>query len=385
MASLKLKSGRRARVLQGHPWVYASEVQRLLSKAYNGEVVECRDAKGRLIGSGIYNARSQIVWRRLSYENVPLEESFFRERIRKAIAWRGHQENVRRLIWSESDGLPGVVVDQYEDIVVVQFLTLAMEKRKHLFIQILADEVKPSCMILRNDAPVRKHEGLDSYVEVVLGKIPEAKWIKIGEIEYWLDFEEGHKTGFYLDQRFQHQRVGSLAHGRKVLDAFCNQGGFALTCANNGASQVTAVDISAESITAVKRNAEHQNFDLNLVQGNVFDFFQEKRGEQWDLIVLDPPSFTKSKDRLDDALRGYKELNLRALQGLTIGGILATYSCSFHVDLKLFQEVLVDAAMDAKRAIKLIEYAHQPSDHPILIGMPESEYLKGLIVQVVDR
>lgn len=369
-------------MLKGHPWVYASEVQKSLSTQYDGQVVECRDAKGRFLGSGIYNSSSQIIWRRLSYQKVKLDEQFIRQRIQQAIIWREDLHDIRRLIWSESDGLPGVVADQYGKVLVVQILTLAMEKKRDLLVKVFSEELKLDCILLRNDAPIRKHEGLDSYREVAYGKMPTPFWLKINDIDYWLDFEEGQKTGFYLDQRVQHQRIGKLAKGCNVLDAFCNQGSFALSCANNGAKKVTAVDISQVTLGLAEKNAQHQGLDITFIQDNVFDFFQKKKDAFWDLIILDPPSFTKNKARLNDALRGYKELNLRALQSLKTNGILATYSCSFHVDIQTFQEVVLKASVDAKREVKLLEYAHQPSDHPVLIGMPESEYLKGMILQV---
>jgi 23S rRNA (cytosine1962-C5)-methyltransferase len=383
-ASLKLKSNVKARVLTGHPWVFANEVEVLLAPEHDGEVVECRDRAGRFLGSGIYNSRSQICWRRLSRDAVELDESYFRGAIGRALARRGAGAATRRLVWSESDDLPGVVVDQFGDALVVQIQTLAMDKHREIIGRVLSELVKPAEIIFRNDATIRRLEGLGQEVSTLSGKAWEPRWVKIDGFEYWLDLQNGQKTGFYLDQRTQHVVVSRYAAGRRVLDAFCNQGPFALHCAKAGAASVLGLDSAEDAIGQAKRNAERAGVKAEFSVANVFDFFNapERGDETWDMIVLDPPPFAKSKSALEGALRGYKEINLRAMQRLTPGGILATYTCSHHMQDAQLREVLAEAAADAKRRVQVMQFCHQPPDHPVLVTMPESEYLRGYILRV---
>jgi 23S rRNA (cytosine1962-C5)-methyltransferase len=383
-ASLKLKPNVKARVLTGHPWVFANEVEQLLPTEHDGEVVECRDRAGRFLGSGIYNSRSQICWRRLSRDVVTLDEAYLQSAVKRALARRGAGAPKRRLVWSESDDLPGVVVDQFGDALVVQIQTLAMEKRRAEIGRVLLELVKPAEIVFRNDASIRRLEGLPQEVSTVSGQSWEPRWVKIDGFEYWLDLQHGQKTGFYLDQRTQHAVVARYAAGRRVLDAFCNQGPFALHCAKAGAASVLGLDSAEDAIAQAKRNAGRAGVKADFAVANVFDFFNapERGDETWDLIVLDPPPFAKSKSALEGALRGYKEINLRAMQRLTPGGILATYTCSHHMQDAQLREVLADAAADAKRRVQVMQFCHQPPDHPVLVTMPESEYLRGYILRV---
>ncbi len=383
-ASLKLKSNVKARVLTGHPWVFANEVEQLLAPEHDGEVVECRDRAGRFLGSGIYNSRSQICWRRLSRDAVVLDEAYLHAAVKRALARRGAGAATRRLVWSESDDLPGVVVDQFGDALVVQIQTLAMDQRREALGRVLQELVKPAEIIFRNDASIRRLEGLPQEVSTLSGNAWEPRWVKIDGFEYWLDLQNGQKTGFYLDQRTQHAVVARYAAGRRVLDAFCNQGPFALHCAKAGAASVLGLDSAEDAIAQAKRNAERAGVKAEFAVANVFDFFNapERGDETWDLIVLDPPPFAKSKSALEGALRGYKEINLRAMQRLTPGGILATYTCSHHMQDAQLREVLAEAAADAKRRVQVMQFCHQPPDHPVLVTMPESEYLRGYILRV---
>jgi len=407
--SLKLKPNANARVLTGHPWVFANEVEVLLPAEHDGGVVECRDRNGRLLGTGIYNSRSQIVWRRLGRERVELDAAWLRSRLEKAIARRarehstpnvqhptsnsGHPNanfqlpttNARRLVWSESDDLPGVVVDQFGDVLVVQTQTLAMAKCETLLGGLLTELLKPAEIIFRNDAPIRRLEGLPLEVRTHSGRAWEPRWVNIDGLDYWLDLQGGQKTGFYLDQRAQHIAVAKHCSGRSVLDAFCNQGPFALHAARAGAAQVLGLDSAEDAITAARRNAERNGLRVEFAAANVFDWFNDpaREGEPlWDVIILDPPPFAKSKSALAGALRGYKEINLRALQRLAPGGVLATYTCSHHMHDAELRDVLAGAAADAKRKARVLEFCHQPADHPVLVTMPESEYLRGYILQV---
>ncbi len=378
---LKLKPGPSPRVLKGHPWVYTNEVAKLLPAEFNGQVVELRDARGRMLGSGIYNGRSQIIWRRLSRDRVELDLAFLESQLAAAIA-RRKPDTARRLVWAEADGLPGLVVDQFGDVLVVQILTAGMDAVQPQIAQALQKLLKPADIVFRNDAPSRKLEGLEQSVFTHSGERAGATWFNLDGIEYFVDLQAGHKTGFYLDQREQHQHVASYAKGRRVLDGCCHQGGFALHCAKAGASAVLAVDISEECIQAARLNAGKNQLAIDFEAKNLFDWFTDNREAQFDLIVLDPPSFARNKKSLKGALRGYKELNLRAMRMLSPGGILATYSCSQHVTSQLFNDVLCEAAADARREAIVLAETGQPADHPVLLTMPESHYLKGAILEL---
>ena len=392
--SLKLKANAKSRVLTGHPWVFANEVEALLSAENDGGVVECRDRAGRFLGSGIYNSKSQIIWRRLSTQRVTLDEAYLRAALTKAIARREtpnaksqmpKENQHRRLVWSESDDLPGVVVDQFGDTLVLQVQTLAMDRMSSLIVELLAELVSPAEIIVRNDAHIRKLEGLPLGVHTRSGKTWEPRWEKIDGFDYWLDLMSGQKTGFYLDQREQHAVLAKHCAGKRVLDAFCNQGPFALHAARAGAKEVLGLDSAADAIDQARKNAERNGVNASFAVATVFDWFNDpaRHGEPlWDVIVLDPPPFAKSKSALEGALRGYKEINLRAMQSLVPGGLLATYTCSHHMQDAELRGVLAGAATDAKRKVKVVEFCHQPADHPVLVTMPESEYLRGYIVRV---
>ncbi len=395
--TLKLKTNAKPRVLAGHPWVFANEVEVLLPADQDGEVVECRDRADRFLGTGIYNSKSQIVWRRFSRERAALNAAYLRGAVERAVGRREGPScakasegtpvtsaQCRRLVWSESDDLPGLVVDQFGDTLVVQIQTAAMEKRSALVGDVLAEVLKPAEIIFRNDAPIRRLEGLPLEVHTRSGQAWEPRWVNIGGFDYWLDLQAGQKTGFYLDQRAQHPLVAKYCAGKRVLDAFCNQGPFALHAARAGATKVLGLDSAEDAIAAARRNAERNGVKAEFGVANVFDWLNDasRAGEPlWDVIILDPPPFAKSKSALEGALRGYKEINLRALQRLAPGGILATYTCSHHMQDAELRGVLADAAADAKRKVRVLEFCHQPPDHPVLVTMMESEYLRGYIVQ----
>ncbi len=388
---LKLKPNVKSRTLGGHPWVFANEVEALLPAEHDGEVVECRDRTGRFIGTGIYNSKSQIVWRRLSRDRVALDAAWIRSAVERAVARRngptagsGPTNRCQRLVWSESDDLPGVVVDQFGDTLVVQIQTVAMDKRTVLLADALTEVLHPAEIIFRNDAPIRRLEGLPLEVHTHSGQIWEPRWVKIDGFDYWLDLQAGQKTGFYLDQRPQHSAVAKCCSGGRVLDAFCNQGAFALHAARAGATEVLGLDSAEDAIAAARKNAERNGVKAEFAVANVFDWFNDPARvvePKWDVIILDPPPFAKSKSALEGALRGYKEINLRALQRLAPGGVLATYTCSHHMQDAELRSVLADAASDAKRRLRVLEWCHQPPDHPVLAAMPETEYLRGYIVR----
>ena len=390
VGTLKLKSNARARVLQGHPWVFVNEVEAVLPPSFDGEIVECRDRAGRFLGSGIYNSRSQIVWRRISRERIALDEGYFVRALTRAKARRdalgSDWGTVRRLVWSEADDLPGLVVDQFGDTLVVQIQTLAMERRRAALEAALQSVVAPAEIIYRNDGTLRHLEGLPSEVFTRSGRAWEPRWLTIDGVEVWLDLQHGQKTGFYLDQRQQHALVARHCAGRRVLDAFCNQGGFGLHAARAGAAEVLGLDSAEDAVAAARRNAERMGAGAaRFAVANVFDWFNDAARQQepaWDVIVLDPPPFAKSKSALEGALRGYKEINLRAMQRLAPGGLLATYTCSHHMQDAELRGVLAEAAADARRRVTVVEHCHQPPDHPVLITMAESEYLRGYLLRV---
>jgi 23S rRNA (cytosine1962-C5)-methyltransferase len=382
-SALRLRrEARRARVLNGHPWVYINELDVIPDNLADGSGVNLYDARGRSLGSGILNRRSQIAWRRYSrHSEVAFSSDFLAKAIADSIARRA-EESVRRLIWSDADHLPGLVVDQFEDVLVVQALTLAVEQQESVIVECLREHLQPREVLFRNDAPVRKLEGMELVVKTHSGKPLAPCNYEIDSLSYELDLANAQKTGFYLDQREQHVLVASLCEGRRVLDGFCNQGAFGLQALNAGAESALSIDSSATCCAAARQNAERNELALDVLEANLFDYMKTIERGAFDCIVLDPPSFARNKQSVPGALRGYKELNLRALQCLPPGGILATYSCSQHIDAATFEATVVNAAADAQRELRLFARTSQPFDHPVLLNFPESNYLKGLIVQV---
>lgn len=378
----------RARLFHGHVWVYATEIKARFGDPQPGDVVQLQDPRGKPIGSAIYNPRSQISARLFSYRRQDLDLDFFIRRIERALRVRqdaGVDTSLCRIVWSESDGLPGVVVDRYGDYLVLQTLTLAMAQRQELIVQALDAVFSPKGIVQRNEGGVRKAEGLEQVKGVVHGDCPEPFVVRHQECAFHADLLEGQKTGLYLDQLDNYHHVARLAKGRRVLDCFTNQGGFAQACALAGAAEVTAVDVSESAIAMVEKNAQIAGASLKALVANCFDFLKtsESRGDQYDLIILDPPSFTKTKQSVKDAMRGYKEIHLRALKMLAPGGILATFSCSHHVSTGEFHQCIVDAAVDARRTLRQIAIYSQRPDHPIIASIPETEYLRGYAFEVV--
>lgn len=375
----------RSRIFHGHDWVYASEIKKTFGDPQPGEVVSLKDFKDKPLGSAIYNPRSQIVARRFSRRKQDLDLPFFLRRLQQALALRERlplDPRLCRLAASEADGLPGLIVDRYGDHLVVQTLTLAMDQRQETIAQALQELLSPASIVLRNDSPMRKAEGLEAETGVLAGADPGPLTIETNGLKLEVTLLTGQKTGLYLDQLDAYEKIAAHAKGLRVLDCFSNQGGFGLACARAGAAAVTCVDISGDAIAAVQRNAERNNLDVRAVEANVFDFL--KAGEDsFDLIVLDPPSFTRSKKNIADALRGYKEIHLRALKLLDHDGYLATFSCSHHVTREHFLSSVCDAAVDARRTIRLAESHMQRADHPILPTIPETEYLKGFTLQLL--
>lgn len=383
LPTLQLKQGsRRPRVLSGHPWVFVNEVESLLPAECDGTAVGLTTPKGRSLGTGLYNSRSQIVWRRLAGAEARWDAAYIASALEAALARRS-DETVQRLVWSEADDLPGLVVDRYEDILVVQALTLGVDRVLPEIVQWLRRQIKGVTEVLyRHDAPVRELEGLPLEVRTESGKPLAPRWFQIRGLWYHLDLGVGQKTGYYLDQRDEHERVALLMEGRRVLDAFCNQGAFALQAKSRGAGEVIGIDSSAEALRGAAANAERNRLAVSWIEANVFDWLTANKHEKFDGIILDPPAFAPQKRAVEGALRGYKQLHLRALRMLSPGGILATYACSQHITRELFLGSLTEAAVDVGRRVQLLEETGQPLDHPVRLGFPESHYLKGLIVRV---
>jgi 23S rRNA (cytosine1962-C5)-methyltransferase len=406
MAGIVVKP--RARILHGHDWVFSSEVLKVFGNPADGDVISLKDGRDHLIGSAIYNSKSQIVARRFSRRRQNLDEDFFRRRIAQASEYRDRRNidaGLRRVVWSESDGVPGVIIDRYGDHFVLQTLTLAMDMRKdfildaieHLFYGASASlaggepvvvggalALQSICIVERNDAPVRKAEGLELRSGVLRGT-PSQIAIEMNGVKLEVDLLRGHKTGFYLDQKYNYGTVAGYARNRRVLDCFTNQGAFALTCARAGAAEVTGVEENSENIAAAKQNAARNQLKIEWMQQDVFQFLRaaEKTGAEYDLIVLDPPSFTRAKSGVRDALRGYRELHTRAFKLLSKDGLLATFSCSHHVHDTAFSETLTDALVDARRSARRLGRFEQAPDHPVLPTIPETEYFRGFLLEMM--
>ncbi|YCM44454.1 class I SAM-dependent rRNA methyltransferase [Verrucomicrobiaceae bacterium 227] len=377
----------RARIFHGHEWVYASEIQKTFGDPEPGDVITLKDFKDRPLGSAIYNPNSQIVARRFSRRAQKLDQEFFNRRIQQAINYRASltiDPTLCRLVWSESDALPGIIVDRYNDHLVLQTTTLAMDQRKDLIVNALVTLCDPKSITLRNDSSMRKAEGLEDEITVLYGEQPEPFTVEHEGSIFEIDPANGQKTGLFLDIMESYQSVAKLAEGKKVLDVFCNQGGFSLACARAGATSVLAVDISEDATAATRRNAELTGVEITTQTSNAFDFLR-RHEETYDLIILDPPSFTRNKKTVKDAMRGYKEIHLRALKMLNNDGILVTFCCSHHATREIFYQCLQDAAVDGKRTLRVLQSHSQRLDHPIIATLPETEYLKGFTCQLAPN
>ncbi len=387
---------------RGHPWVYGEEVTAVEGTYENGDIVDVVSARGRWLGAGLVNDNSKIRVRLLSRNtNDRFDEAFFRRRVAYALQYRaavmGADFSACRLIFGEADQFPGLTVDRFEDVLVAEVLSLGMERRKELICRLLTEEleklgVSVRVVYERSDSSLRAKEGLESFCGFLSlpGLVTETDGhviITENGIRYDVDYIRGQKTGFFLDQKYNRQAAARLAGGRRVLDCFTHTGAFALNAAAAGASQVTAVDVSAEALKQARRNAALNGLEdrVEFRQADVFRLLTEAAGgpRLWDYIILDPPAFTKSGATADAAYRGYKEINRRAMQLLPRGGYLATCSCSHFMPAERFERMLAEAAADADVSLRQIEARQQAPDHPILWGVPETDYLKFYLFQVV--
>jgi len=387
MASSVLISARgEQRVRGGHPWVYRADVVGVDAEA--GEIVQVIGPRQRTIGYALFSDRSQIAIRMLSRGETPADETLIRERLQRAIAYRTAlrlDATAWRLVHGEADLLPSLVVDRYADYLVVQALSQGMDRLLPAITRFLVELLAPPGILARNDPKVRSLEGLEQTVAVLHGTIPESVAAREGPVEYDVDLRRGQKTGLFLDQRENREAAVRYAHGR-LLDGFSYNGGFALRLARQ-CTAVEALDISAEAVARIRVNAERNGVpNVEAREANVFDELRrlERAGERYDTIVLDPPAFAKNKASVPNALAGYKEINLRAMRLLSPGGYLVTCSCSYNVDEAMFEEMLHQASVDSHTPMVVVEKRMQGRDHPVLIGVPETYYLKCFVLRRVE-
>ncbi|MBC7338737.1 MAG: class I SAM-dependent rRNA methyltransferase [Firmicutes bacterium] len=376
------------RAQDGHPWVFAGEIETIGGDFAPGDLVTVVDHRGRFVGRGFINPASLIRVRLLTHRDEQVDDDFWLARLRAAWELRRSfwVESAFRVVFAESDGLPGLVVDRFGPWLVMQTLALGVEVRRDFLVEALRSLTGCTGVFLRNDAPVRELEGLPQERGPAPGTPPDLPTrveVTEGDVRLWVDVAEGQKTGHFLDQRLNRAAAARLAPGARVLDAFSYTGGFAIHAARAGAREVLAIEASAWAVGLARENAELNGVAdrCRFQEGNAFDLLRtlDQERERFDLAILDPPAFARSREALEGALRGYKEINLRALHLLNPGGYLVTSSCSSHLDPDTFLGVVAGAARDAGRRVLVLEARGQPPDHPILLGYPESRYLKCLI------
>jgi len=386
-----LKPQKEKPIIQNHPWIFSGAIQKIEGNPKDGDIVSVYDNYGNFLAKGYINQKSQIIVRILSKnKDEDIDKSFFQRRIEQAIRYRqaildlsGYE--AYRLIHDSGDMLPGLVVDKYADYIVVQFLSLGMEKRKDIIVDILNSLLNPKGIYERSDNPVREKEGLDLVSGLICGQeVPDLISIKQGRAEILVDIKNGQKTGAFLDQRENLETIASYSNGRDVLDCFCYTGGFSIYTALGGAKSVVGIDISEKAVDMAYKNAEINNI-ANICEFHQKDIFKflDKLDRKFDMIILDPPSFAKSDSAIMRASRAYKHINMKAISLLNPDGILATFSCSHHIDPLLFRKIVFSASVDAGCNIQIMKTFHASSDHPINIAHPEGEYLKGLLCRKI--
>ena len=384
-------NGRQKKLLQGHPWVYGNEIERMEGEIEDGGLVTVVDFRGRYMGTGFYNSKSLITVRLLTHRQEEITDELIASRVRAACEYRRFVmsrpgTDSCRLIYGEADRLPGVIADRFGGVIVLQVLALGMER----FTQVIADALlaceKPDCLLLQNDDAIRRKEGMECFTRVLYGTLPKENIIRENGIKLAVDVLGGQKTGYFLDQKDNHLFVRQFCKDARVLDCFSYIGAFALNAAAAGAKDVTAVDISEAAVQLIEKNAALNGANITAVCANCFDFLraQVKAGEKYDVVVLDPPAFTKAHANMASACRGYKEIALSAMRLLPAGGVLATHSCSYHMPEEVFVNTVLSAAQDLHRQVRIITLRRQDIDHPVLAGYPESHYLKSLWLQMLD-
>lgn len=394
MPSIKLKRGRDKLIGRKHPWIFSGAIESVRDVRSNGETVEIISADGKHLGYGSFSKESQISVRMLSFnpEEKP-DEIFIKKRIKEALNFRDSivdksSTNAYRLINAESDNLPGIIVDKYSDYLVCQFLSAGAEFWKNIVIDALIELTDPICIYERSDVDVRDKEGLVKSKGIIFGKLPDLpiEIIENGN-KLLVDIVNGHKTGFYLDQRENRKIISDFARGRNILNCFSFTGGLSVYALKAGASKVINIDSSEEALSLAEKNLINNGFTNNQYENiceDVFKYLRKLRdsNQKYDLIILDPPKFAESVSQVEKASRGYKDINLLAMKLLNPNGILFTFSCSGHITRELFNKIISDAALDSGREVKIIKHLTQSPDHSILTNFPESLYLKGLVCNV---
>jgi len=383
-----LKPKEEIRIIQGHPWVFSNEIDRIEGTIKSGEVAYVYSSKSQFLGKGFLNTASKIFVRILSRdENEQVDQAFFHHLIEKANQSRldmGYS-NSYRVFFGESDGIPGLIIDKYSDYLSIQILSLGIDMRKNMFVDILKSLFNPKGIYERSDVPVRKKEGLELFKGTLYGNVLEKILIKENDLTMEVDIINGQKTGSFLDQQDNHNAVKPYVKNRIVLDCFSHIGGFGLHAAYHGAQQVTCLDISETAVKHIEKNAKLNHLEsVHAIQCDVFDQLRQyqKNQESFDVIILDPPAFAKKNEDVKKAYQGYKDINLQALKLIKPGGYLITCSCSHYMSPSLFLEMLIDASSDAKRVTQMVEFRIQSKDHPALLGSDESLYLKCVILKV---
>ena len=384
-------NGRQKKLLQGHPWVYGNEIERVEGEIEDGGLVTVVDFRGRYMGTGFYNSKSLITVRLLTHRQEEITDELIASRVKAACDYRRFVMNRPgtdscRLIYGEADRLPGVIADRFGGVIVLQVLALGMERFTRTIADALLACEKPDCLLLQNDDAIRRKEGMECFTRVLYGTLPEENIIHENGVKLAVDVLGGQKTGYFLDQKDNHLFVRQFCKDARVLDCFSYIGAFALNAAAAGAKEVTAVDISEAAVQLIEKNAALNGADITAVCANCFDFLraQVKAGEKYDVVVLDPPAFTKAHANMASACRGYKEIALSAMRLLPAGGVLATHSCSYHMPEEVFVNTVLSAAQDLHRQVRVITLRRQDIDHPVLAGYPESHYLKSLWLQMLD-
>ncbi|HTF99956.1 MAG TPA: class I SAM-dependent rRNA methyltransferase [Nitrospirota bacterium] len=386
-STVRLQQKEERRIARGHPWIFSNELKDLPKNLEPGSIVDVLDSAGKFVGRGYANPRSLITVRVLTRKNDEgIDGDFFKRRIKAALELRrdfGFGASFRA-VYSEGDGLPGLVVDKYSDTLVIQSLTAGIDRLIELIIPALEEHLAPRAVVLRNDAGARDLEGLPREKRVIRGEVTGPIAIEESGISYLVDVLEGQKTGFFFDQRENRLALRDYVRGRRTLDCFCYIGAWSLSALRFGASEVLGIDSSEKAVSAARENAARNKLNARFAAADVFDELRalEKSRERFGCIILDPPAFVKSRSKVREALKGYKEINLRAMKLLEPGGVLVTCSCSHHIDEELFREMLIDAAWSAGRRVRVFEVRTQARDHPVLLAARETQYLKCFILAI---
>jgi 23S rRNA (cytosine1962-C5)-methyltransferase len=379
------------RIALGHPWIYNNEVDRIAGPIEPGDIVEVYFFDGQLAGRGYINPNSQIIIRLLTRKREEIDAAFFHKKIKDAWDYRqqlGYVENCR-LVFGEADGIPALIIDKFNDYFVLQTLSLGIEKWKESIVATINEIFKPKGIFERNDVPVRELEGMVQQKGFLSNEFPTEIMIQENGLQFYVDIENGQKTGYFLDQQDNRRAIKNMVQGAEVLGAFTYTGTFEIHAAHYGAKSVLGIDISENAVAQANKNAVLNQLDhiVKFEAMNAFDVLKKwgKEGRKYDVVMLDPPAFTKSRNNIDKAVTGYKEINLRGMQLIRSGGFLVTSSCTNLVSPELFLETIQMAAWDAKKRIRQVTYQTQSGDHPIIWGMENTHYLKFLIVEVCDR